>query len=93
MRKTLRLTIFNIQRMFLTAMMIAHKFLDEPVYSNKQWRLVGDLHMRWTLLRRLQCLPRRYACQAAFGGLDASLSEPLAGPDFPPSPLDVLAKS
>ena len=27
----LRLTSFNIQRMFLTAMMIAHKFLDEPV--------------------------------------------------------------
>ena len=39
----LRLTSFNIQRMFLTAMMIAHKFLDEPVCSNKQWRLVGDL--------------------------------------------------
>ena len=54
----LRLTSFNIQRMFLTAMMIAHKFLDEPVCSNKQWSLVGDLtvkdmnnlelHMLWS---------------------------------------------
>ena len=46
MRKTLRLTSFNIQRMFLTAMMIAHKFLDEPVCSNKQWSLVGDLTVK-----------------------------------------------
>ena len=69
-----------------TAMMIAHKFLDEPVCSNKQWSLVGDLtvkemnslelHMLWTL--QFDCNVSRAefdACQAALGALDASLPE------------------
>ena len=82
----LRLTSFNIQRMFLTAMMIAHKFLDEPVCSNKQWSLVGDLtvkemnslelHMLWTLQFDCNVSRAEYdACQAALGALDASLPE------------------
>lgn len=82
----LHLTSFNIQRMFLTAMMIAHKFLDEPVCSNKQWGLVGDLtvkemnslelHMLWALQFDCNVSRTEYdACQTALGALDASLLE------------------
>jgi hypothetical protein len=42
----LRLTSFNIQRLLLTAVMLASKFLDEPVVSNKQWALIGDMTAR-----------------------------------------------
>ena len=42
----LLLTSFNLQRMFLTALMIAHKFLDEPFCSNKMWGLVGEVPLQ-----------------------------------------------
>ena len=41
--KWTRLTSYNIQRLLLTALMLASKFLDEPHASNRQWALVGDL--------------------------------------------------
>ena len=41
--KRTRLTSYNIQRLLLTALMLASKFLDEPHASNRQWALVGDL--------------------------------------------------
>ena len=40
------LTSFNIQRLLLTAVMLASKFLDEPVMSNTQWALIGDMTAR-----------------------------------------------
>jgi hypothetical protein len=43
---SLHLTTFNIQRLLLTAVMLACKFLDEPVVSNKQWALIGDISTR-----------------------------------------------
>jgi hypothetical protein len=46
LRPRLRLTCFNIQRLLLTAVMLACKFLDEPVVSNKQWALIGDITTR-----------------------------------------------
>jgi hypothetical protein len=44
--KCTRLTSYNIQRLLLTALMLASKFLDEPHASNKQWALVGDLSVQ-----------------------------------------------
>ena len=44
--KRTRLTSYNIQRLLLTALMLASKFLDEPHCSNKQWALVGDLSVK-----------------------------------------------
>ena len=44
--KRTRLTSYNIQRLLLTALMLASKFLDEPHASNKQWALVGDLSVQ-----------------------------------------------
>jgi hypothetical protein len=44
--KCTRLTSYNIQRLLLTAIMLASKFLDEPHVSNKQWALVGDLSVQ-----------------------------------------------
>jgi len=41
----LRLTPFNIQRLLLTAVMLASKTHDDYFVSNKQWALVGDLHL------------------------------------------------
>ena len=40
------LSSYNIQRLLLTALMLASKFLDEPHCSNKQWALVGDLSVK-----------------------------------------------
>ena len=34
---------FNIQRLLLTAVMLASKFLDDLYCSNKQWALIGDI--------------------------------------------------
>ena len=34
---------FNIQRLLLTAVMIASKYLDDLFCSNKQWALIGDI--------------------------------------------------
>ena len=54
------LSSFNIQRLLLTALMLASKFLDEPHCSNKQWALVGDLSVKemnsleWEMLWRLK---------------------------------------
>ena len=39
----LQLTTTNVQRLLLTAVMLACKFFDEPVVRNKQWGLIGDL--------------------------------------------------
>jgi hypothetical protein len=41
-----RLTSYNIQRLLLTALLLASKFLDEPHASNRQWALVGDLSVQ-----------------------------------------------
>jgi hypothetical protein len=41
--RVLRLTSHSTQRLLLTAVMLACKFLDEPVVKNKQWGLIGDL--------------------------------------------------
>ena len=42
----LSLTSFNIQRLLLTAIMLASKYLDEPTVNNKQWGLVGDMSVQ-----------------------------------------------
>ena len=79
---------------FLTAMMIAHKFLDEPVCSNKQWSLVGDLtvkemnslelHMLWTLQFDCNVSRAEYdACQAALGKVGGGSSFPSYHPSPP----------
>jgi len=34
---------FNIQRLLLTAVMLASKYLDDLYCSNKQWALIGDI--------------------------------------------------
>ena len=39
----LRLTSYNIQRLLLTATLLANKMYDEPFDSNKQWATIGDL--------------------------------------------------
>ena len=39
----LRLTSFNIQRLLLTATLLASKMYDEPHGSNKQWAAIGEL--------------------------------------------------
>jgi len=55
----LRLTSHNLQRLLLTALLLASKFLDEPYVSNKQWALVGDLstkEMNALELEMLWCL-------------------------------------
>jgi hypothetical protein len=39
----LRLTSYNIQRLLLTATLLANKMYDEPFDSNKQWAAIGDL--------------------------------------------------
>ena len=41
--RVLRLTSHSTQRLLLTAVMLACKFLDEPVVKNRQWGLIGDL--------------------------------------------------
>ena len=43
---SIRLTSFNIQRLLLTATMLASKVHDDYFASNKQWALVGDLHLK-----------------------------------------------
>jgi|NorSeaMetagenome_1021524.scaffolds.fasta_scaffold105701_1 hypothetical protein len=79
------LTSFNIQRMLLTSMMIAHKFLDEPVSPNAQWALVGDisvkelnrleLKMLWALQFSLKVSHAEYLnCRAALEAADQSAS-------------------
>jgi hypothetical protein len=42
----LALTTFNIQRLLLTATMLASKVHDDHCAPNKQWALVGDIHLR-----------------------------------------------
>ena len=42
----IRLTSFNIQRLLLTATMLASKVHDDYFASNKQWALVGDLPLK-----------------------------------------------
>jgi hypothetical protein len=37
------ITSFNIQRLLLTAVMLASKFLDDYYCNNKQWALIGGL--------------------------------------------------
>ena len=39
----LRLTSYNIQRLLLTATLLANKMYDEPFDSNKQWAAIGEL--------------------------------------------------
>jgi len=43
---TLRLTSYNIQRLLLTATVLACKMYDEPCASNKQWAAIGDITMQ-----------------------------------------------
>ena len=67
---TLRLTSRNAQRLLLTAVMLACKFFDELVVSNKQWSLIGDLKasemhelemdMLWTLKFSLHVTREEY---------------------------------
>ena len=79
--KWLRLTSFNMQRLFLTSMMLAHKYLDEPTVSNRQWALIGELsvkemnshelQMLWDLKFSLRVSRAEYdECRAAVKGLD-----------------------
>ena len=77
----LLLTSFNMQRLFLTAMMLAHKYLDEPTVSNRQWSLIGELsvkemnshelRMLWDLKFSLGVSRAEYdECRAAVESLD-----------------------
>ena len=36
----------SLDTLFLTAMMLAHKFLDDPAISNRQWALTGELSVK-----------------------------------------------
>ena len=89
----LRLTSFNIQRLLLTAVMLASKFLDEPVVSNKQWALIGDmkaqemnaleLEMLWRLRFTLNVTREEYdECFDALIIMNTTYSH---HPPFPPS--------
>jgi hypothetical protein len=42
----LRLTSYNIQRLLLTAVMLACKMYDEPFVNNKQWAAIGDVSVQ-----------------------------------------------
>jgi hypothetical protein len=43
---TLRLTSNNMQRLLLTSVMVASKFLDDEYHSNKHWALIGGLSLQ-----------------------------------------------
>lgn len=96
--KRLHLTTFNIQRLLLTAVMLACKFLDEPVVSNKQWALIGDittcemnvleLDMLWRLKFSLGITREEYdECFDALVDMSTALkrcnsSKPSSGPQL-----------
>ena len=44
--RSLKLTSNNIQRLYLVACLIAAKYLEDHVYSNKRWANVGDLSLK-----------------------------------------------
>jgi hypothetical protein len=44
--QTLRLTSNNLQRLLLTSVMVAAKFLDDMYYSNKHWAQIGGLSLK-----------------------------------------------
>ena len=79
----LRLTTTNVQRLLLTAVMLACKFFDEPVVRNKQWGLIGDLKvaemneleldMLWALKFSLNVTRDEYdRCCKILVGLDST---------------------
>jgi len=81
----LRLTSNNLQRLLLTSLMLASKFLDEPFVSNKQWALVGDLttreinalelEMLWSLKFSVNISREEYHdCHMAFIELDTAMA-------------------
>ena len=85
------LSSYNIQRLLLTALMLASKFLDEPHASNKQWALVGDLsvkemnnlemEMLWLLKFSLNVSREEYdECFQALEALDVCLIKTLPTP-------------
>ena len=44
--QTLRLTSNNLQRLLLTSVMVAAKFLDDMYFSNKHWAQIGGLSLK-----------------------------------------------
>lgn len=53
---TLRLTSNNMQRLLLTSVMVASKFLDDEYHSNKHWALIGGLSLQELNMLELRML-------------------------------------
>ena len=56
---TICVTSYNLQRLLLVSVMLAHKYLDDLYYSNKHWARIGGVtvqeinHLEATVLRLL----------------------------------------
>jgi hypothetical protein len=56
---TIRVTSYNLQRLLLVSVMLAHKYLDDLYYSNKYWARIGGVtvkeinHLEATVLQLL----------------------------------------